>query len=301
VQDVVGQAREQSTSGSLQAVLEMRSGCGMSRKGTGTMTTERYQIAVVLHALDILDLLAQSREPLGAAEVASRLNMPRNAAFRLLVTLGARGYVHQDEETRKYRLGFQLLRLGNAVQESRDIARLARPLLTSLRNHYEETVNLALLEGNQVLYIERIESPRSLRTSTATGTRAALHATSLGKAILAFSTAEQVHAWLGDGPLPAVTEHTVTARTKLMAHLEAIRKRGYALDLEESVIGVCCIGAPVFDAHDRPFAALSLSGPAHRMRAYLAQGDIARDVLSSAKELSRLLGSAACPLYLIPE
>ena len=265
------------------------------------MTNEKYQIAVVLHALDILDLLAQAHEPLGAAEVASQLNMPRNAAFRLLVTLGTRGYVDQDEETRKYRLGFQLLRLGNAVQDSRDICQLARPMLTHLRNRYEETVNLALLEGNQVLYIERIEGQRSLRTSTATGTRASLHATSLGKSILAFSSPEQVRSWLGEGPLAAVTEHAVTEKATLMAQLDEIRTSGYALDLEENMIGVCCIGAPIFDVRDRAFAAMSLSGPAHRMRAYLTQGDIARDVLNSAKELSRLLGSTACPLYSIPD
>ena len=252
--------------------------------------SQKYQIAVVLRALDVLELLASSGQPMGAAEVASHLDILRNGAFRLLSTLRSRGYVEQDAETRKYWLGLRLFQLGNAVFGGQDIRRLAFPILEDLRNRFQETVNLALLDGEWVLYVERIESPRSLRTSTAIGTRVPLYCSSLGKAILAHLPPEQVDALLSSGLHTARTENTITDPQALLAELEVIRRRGYALDKEENMAGVRCVGAPIFDSLGRAFAAVSVSGPTQRIAEHIAQGEIARDVMSAARQISERLG-----------
>jgi len=252
--------------------------------------SQKYQIAVVVRALDVLELLASSGQPMGAAEVASHLGILRNGAFRLLTTLRYRGYVEQDAETHKYWLGLRLFQLGNAVFGGQDIRRLAFPILGDLRNRFQETVNLALLHDEQVLYVERIESPRSLRTSTAIGTRTPLYCSSLGKAILAHLSPEQVDALLSSGPRTAHTENTITDPQALLAELEVIRRRGYSLDKEENMIGVRCVGSPIFDSLGRAFAAVSVSGPAQRIAEHIAQGDIAGDVMSAARQISERLG-----------
>jgi DNA-binding IclR family transcriptional regulator len=252
--------------------------------------SERYQIAVVLRALDVLELLAQSGQPMGASEVASALKISRNAAFRLLATLGLRGYVEQDRDSRKYRLGLKLFQVGNAVFAVRDIRRLAIPILEELRNRFQETVNLALLDGGQILYVERIESQRSLRTATAIGFRAPLHCTALGKSILAHSPSLQAGIQENPGSLEKLTENTITDPETLLAELEGVEERGFALDREEQMIGVRCVAAPVFDSQGRPCAAISLSGPAQRISEQIAQGEIIRGVVWAARQLSERLG-----------
>jgi IclR family KDG regulon transcriptional repressor len=247
---------------------------------TDPEAARKYQIAVVHKAIAVVELLASSDHPMGPAEIASRLQMSRNAAFRLLTTLHSCGWVEKDAEARNYQLGLKLFQLGSAAFRSRDIRRLAFPIAEELRNRYEETVNLALLDGAQVVYVERLESRRSLRTATAIGTRAPLHCTALGKAILAHLPHEQASALLASEPMVALTDGTITDHAALSAELEAIRQQGYAQDIEENSIGVHCLGAPIFDSYGRVIAALSVSGPAQRMAEYADRGDMAADVVN---------------------
>jgi DNA-binding IclR family transcriptional regulator len=251
---------------------------------------QRYQIAVVHRALDVIELLARQSVPMGASEVASELDIPRNAAFRLLATLASRGYVEQDPESRKYRLGLRLFQVGNAVYAALDIRRLAFPILEELRNRFQETVNLALLDGHEILYVERIESERSLRTATAIGSRAPLYCTALGKAILAYSPALQPATGGNLGPLERLTENTITDPEALQAELDSVRDEGYAVDCEEHMVGVRCIAAPIFDSRGKPCSALSLSGPTQRMAEQTTKGEVIAAVREAARQLSQQMG-----------
>lgn len=255
-----------------------------------------YSIDVVLRALDVLELLAHLGQPAGAADVAAHLNISRNAAFRLLTTLKSRGYVSQDEDSRKYRLGLELFHLGNAVPESKDIRGVARPFLERLRDAYQETANLVLPHGKTVLYIERLESPHSLRTSTEVGTRYPLYCTALGKSILSQLPLEAVQALLGPAPFRRLTENTIVDYEHLLPELEEVRKRGYAIDRAERGAGVWCVGAAFLDAQGKPIGAISLAGPTHRMEAHLTGGKIGQDVRAAAEEISRLLGYVKDPI-----
>jgi DNA-binding IclR family transcriptional regulator len=258
-------------------------------KAKETESKPDYRIEVVLRALRVLELLARLGQPVGAGDVATHLGISRNTAFRLLATLKSRGYVTQDEDSRKYRLGLELFHLGNAVSGSKDIRRLALPFLEQLRDAYQETANLVLLHQNTVMYIERLESPHSLRISTEVGTRYPLHCTALGKAILSHLPTEKVKTLLGPAPFRRLTENTLVDYEQLLPELEEARRQGYALDRAERSAGVVCVGAAFLGAEGKPVGAVSLAGPFHRMEGYLAEGKIKESVRAAAEEMSRCL------------
>lgn len=244
----------------------------------------------MLKTLDVLELLAYVDRPLGAAEVASHLRFSRNVAFRILTTLKSRGYVRQDEESHKYGLGLQIIYLGSAVPESKGLRQLALPFLRELRDQYQETANLVVPDGASILYIERLDSPHILRLCAEIGTRHPVHGTALGKAILSHLSPEKIDALLGPGPYPQLAENTITDRRRLLAELEQVRMRGYALDREERAAGVSCVGAALLDSAGNPIGAVSLSGPTERMMEHVDQNEIGRSVSAAAQEISRLLG-----------
>jgi len=249
-----------------------------------------YEIQVVSRAIRVLETLAEAHTALGVSEVADRLGLSKNAAFRLLYTLEKSGCVEKNPETKAYCLGIKLFELGSSVIQTEDLRQLAMSVLESLQEEHQETVNLAMIHEGQVLYVERLESPQTLRTSTTVGTRAPAHSTSIGKALLAHVPRQEVEAILAKHGMPRRTPRTICDVEHLMHELEVIRRRGYAIDKEENIEGVRCIGAPVFDRHGRPIAAISISGPAHRLVDEERLRRVSDSVVSAARELSRKLG-----------
>jgi len=254
-----------------------------------------YAIEAVSRALRAVEALAQANDGLGAGELARALGLPRNTAFRLLYTLEKHGYVRQDPGSKKYLLGIRLFELGNAVFRSTDLSVLARPVLQALLERFQETVNMAVLHDDSLVYIMRLESSRSLRTSSAIGGRVPLHSTALGKAILAFLPDAQLAGLIGKERLPALTSKTITDPRQLHRELEFVRQRGYALDHEESVEGVCCLGAPIFDRSGSVAAAVSISGPLQRLKDSAKREEVGQALVQAAHDVSRRIG------YIAPE
>jgi DNA-binding IclR family transcriptional regulator len=167
------------------------------------------------------------------------------------------------------------------------------PILRELMNTSRETANLAVLEGNEVLYVAQCESNERLRTSEAVGTRAPAHSTSLGKVLFAMLPEEQFdEVYKNSESLERVTPNTITERIRLKVHLQKVRQEGVAYDFEENVIGVVCIGTVVRDFAGKPVAGLSISVPTQRVR-----GDnlstLKEQLLSAANKLSAELGYEA--------
>ncbi len=254
------------------------------------MTRQDYEIRVVTRTFRVLEVLAEANTASGVAEIADTLDLSRNAVFRILHTLEQGGYVEKIPDSKKYKLGLRLFQLGNSVFKTTDLPRLAMPILEPLLQEFLETVNLALMYEGQILYVDRLESPRSLRTSTTIGSRAYAHSTSLGKAMLAYMLPEEVEAILSKYGLCRVTRNTITEIDRLKVELKITRQRGYAIDNEETVEGVCCVGAPVFDRQRKPIAAISVSGPTHRINDQEQCHQIAHAVVNASHELSRMLG-----------
>src|SRR6201995_4458690 len=211
-------------------------------------------------AFDLLEMLGDAGGALGLSELATASGLPLPTVPRLMGTVVNRGYVGQ-EASRRYTLGSRLIRLGEI--SSRMLGSSLRPFLAKLVRLTGETANLAMLDGDEVVYLAQVPSPHQMRMFTEPGRRVRTHATAVGKARLAQLPPAEARALLGTGEMTAFTPTTITDPELLLAHLEVIRQQGYAIDEGEQEIGVRCFAVAVPDA---PAAlAVSASGPAGRM------------------------------------
>jgi IclR family acetate operon transcriptional repressor len=221
-------------------------------------TPGSYSIRAVDRVVDVLDALRDRPRGASLAQLAEAVGLPRSSAFRYLATLEARGYVERDGSEAVYRLG--------PVFGSRsrwDVAAVARPLLEELRDRFQETINLGVLDGNAVAYLEIVESPMAIRFSARPGDRNAIHSTALGKALAAQLGDAEVRRILTAEGMAPVTRRTITDEERYLSDLEGVRRRGYALDDGENEEGGGCVAVAVRGANVP--AAISLSAPASRL------------------------------------
>lgn len=212
-------------------------------------------------------LLAVAAEPdrgLTLADCARVLGNSKPTTHRILRTLARRGFLQVDEERGVYTLGLTLLRLGMDFLEQLDVRREALPVLRRLAEETGETVHLGILEGSDVVYIEKVESRQPVRMVSRIGHTMPAASTGLGKAILAFLAPEELEAALPE-QIERRTSRTVTSRAALLADLSAIRDRGYSTDDIENEEGFRCVGAPVFDHEGNVGAGISIAGPEWRV------------------------------------
>jgi IclR family acetate operon transcriptional repressor len=206
-------------------------------------------------ALDVLEVLALAGRPLGVGEVAESTRLPQGTVHRLLQSLHLRGYVRRDG-ARKYSLGTSAMRLADGAQ--RALARGARPYLAQLVAMSGETANLAVREGDDVVYIAQVSSPHTLRMFAEVGRHVPPHSTAVGKVLLAALPREEAVAILDRTGLPERTPTTITDLAAFEAELDRVAEQGWAVDEEEQETGVRCVAVPV------GAAAMSVSGPAER-------------------------------------
>ncbi|MDB2551920.1 IclR family transcriptional regulator [Paracoccus sp. (in: a-proteobacteria)] len=215
-------------------------------------------------ALDILDLLA-AHPGLTLSEVAERMVQSPSTVHRVLHTLAARGVAESDPATQSWHIGPATFRLGSAFMRRSGIVERARPILRALMEHTGETANLGILNGDAVLFVSQAETHETIRAFFPPGTRSALHASGIGKALLAFGRPEILREVLERAPLQRFTDNTLTTPEALQADMSRIRHRGFAFDDEERTRGMRCIAAPVFDLTGEAVAGISVSGPTHRI------------------------------------
>jgi IclR family acetate operon transcriptional repressor len=217
-------------------------------------------------AFELLEHLADAGGEMALSELTEASGLPMPTIYRLMRTLVNRGYIRQ-EPSKRYALGPRLIRLGDGA--SRLLGSWARPVLTELVHATGETANLAVLEGDEVVYVAQVPSRHSMRMFTEVGRRVQPHCTGVGKALLAQLPVETARAILGRTGMVAHTPRTFTDAEALLAELLKIREQGYALDDEEQELGVRCVAVPLTGA-PAP-AALSVSGPSGRMTPEVVQ------------------------------
>jgi len=214
--------------------------------------------------LDLLEFLSVNEQDAGVTEINKKLHMGLSTIHRMLTTLKSRGYVIQNLDTRKYRLGIKLFELGCVVQSTKGLVGITKHYLKQLSQSTNETVNLALLEGKEVVYLDTIKSQEVLRTEIIAGTRTPAHCTALGKALLAFiSDWEFKSLYKSDESVSTLTSKSISSLEELKKSLKKVKKQGYAVDMEEYKIGINCIGVPIFSKNG-VIAAISITGPASR-------------------------------------
>jgi DNA-binding IclR family transcriptional regulator len=241
----------------------------------------------VRRALLALELISEHGE-LGVTELGRKLGVHKATASRLIATLAERGFVERDPLTEKFRLGYGLISLAGSAVGGNDLVRAARPILDELAERTTETVNLGVLTGDSVVYVDQITGTRAIVSVSWVGRRTPLHCTSNGKVILAFST-EVERERLLRAPLTKLTPKTITDVRKLRAQLEEIRVRGYAQTMEELEEGLNAVSAPVRGMNGELVAALSVSGPAFRMRP-VDLPRMGKLTAEAARAISRRLG-----------
>jgi len=219
----------------------------------------------VLKALDVLECLAASRQPLSVQEIAQLCSFSRPTAYRLLKTLAKRGFVSTAEDSAQYHIGARVLDLSKNFLERLDLTELAKSDMLELSRASKETVHLAVLDDTEMLYIGKVDGSWSVRMHCTIGTRNPLYCTSLGKAVLAYLPPEKRTALLDRITFEPRTPNTITDRAVLADHLQRVRSQGFAVDDMEIEEGVRCLGAPIFDHVGCAIAAISISGPAYRL------------------------------------
>ncbi|MEV5320151.1 IclR family transcriptional regulator [Streptomyces sp. NPDC052687] len=246
--------------------------------GGGVQSLER--------AFDLLERMADAGGEVGLSELSASSGLPLPTIHRLMRTLVACGYVRQ-QPNRRYALGPRLIRLGESA--ARLLGTWARPHLARLVEETGETANMALLDGDEIVYVAQVPSKHSMRMFTEVGRRVLPHSTGVGKALLAGFPDDEVRALLARTGMPAATDKTITTPEGFLAALEDVRRLGYAVDDNEQEIGVRCLAVPVPDSPTT--AAISISGPAGRVTE-AATERIVPALQQVARELSAALATS---------
>jgi DNA-binding IclR family transcriptional regulator len=224
--------------------------------------TSNYSVPVVRSTFRLLESLSQA-EHLGLREATTVTGIPKSTVFRILSTLVDLGYVTRDAD-RNYRISSNLSKLVSEEAKTEELRRLALPLMLELRDKYGETVNLGIQQLDKVTYLEVVPSEFALRLQESRGASVPVHASALGKAILAFSPQDAVSDFVHGHKLERVTEHTISDPDEFIAELKRVRQLGVAFDRGEGSPLAVCISTPILGSDGNAVAAMSISGPASR-------------------------------------
>lgn len=251
------------------------------------MSEDRNLVQAVLKALDIMEVMCR-RQHCGIRELSEIAGLNRSTVNRLVATLEWAGYVEQEKERGKYRATMKVFELGNEIIKHLDIHELAYPIMKKLSKDTGETINLAVLDGDQVLYIMKIDSPHMLKSSAPIGSRSPVYCNASGKVILACLPEDKKMALL-PAEFHQFTPNTINNVTELEAELARIRTKGYAVDNEEWSLNSKALAAPVWNYNRETVAALTIAGPTVRMTSQRIE-ELAQILVREARQLSVKLG-----------
>jgi DNA-binding IclR family transcriptional regulator len=239
-------------------------------------------------ALATVEVLLRSATPASAREIAERAGVNRTTSHRLLNALIRRGWAEKVPGTSEYRLNLRFLALAQMALHGRDFMGEVRPVMERLSDVSREAVHLGVLDGFEVVHVDKVDSPEMVGVASKVGTRAVPHVTALGKALLAAGPDDAVAAYVAHARMfPAPYQlHDVD---RLMTDLRRVRDLGFSLDDEESSAGIRCLGVPILGVDGAPLFALSITGPAARFTADRA-ADCAPEAITAARMLSAQFG-----------
>ncbi|MGH3436168.1 MAG: IclR family transcriptional regulator [Sciscionella sp.] len=246
-------------------------------------------LSSVRNAARLLKEFRSRERELGVSELARRLGLGKSTVHRVLGTLSAEGMIEQNPVTGGYRLGIVMFELGEAVRVHMDLHTAVGPVLAALREETRESCQVGVLDGHDVVYVDRLESPQTLRLFNETGRRVPVHCTSSGKILVAHLPRDERDRFLEGAPMTALTPNTITDRAVLVEQLAKVRGRGWSEAVEEREIGVVSIAVPIRDVHGDVVAALSIGAPLARLGA-AARRRLAPTLVEAGEAASRRLG-----------
>jgi DNA-binding IclR family transcriptional regulator len=239
-------------------------------------------------ASEVLALFDREHPEWGVREVAEALGLAKSSAHDLLTSLEQVGLLGKNDEGR-YRLGWRLVTLSETLLATTELRREARPIMEELADQYRETLHLAVLDDTKVVYADKLEGKQAVRVElTSLGTRLYAHCSAVGKVLLAYQPEENVKRIIKAEGLPRFTANTITDASELEQALAKVRKQGYAIDQEEILPDLCCIGAPIHNCTGQVIAAISMSIPAYRFQR--SQVELRKAVMRTGTLISERLG-----------
>jgi len=253
--------------------------------------------ATIVRSLDrgmlLLGALAEG-DGISLSELSERADQSAATTYRALITLQSREIVEFEEHTQLWYVGAGAFRIGSAFLNRTNILQRSRPVMQKLMRLIGETANLGIERDDWVLFVSQVESSQTIRAFFPPGTRNPMHASGIGKTLLANFPKDRVQKIIAEQGLERFTDSTITDPDHLFKELGTIKSKGYAVDDEERTEGMRCIAAPIFDAYGEPIAGLSISGPTFRIPQN-ATNEIGEIVSDFAREVTRQLGGQVFP------
>ena len=259
--------------------------------------TAQNTIKSLDRAMEIFEYLSEDQgRPLSA--LASEMGQSPATVYRVLVTLEGRGLVEFDTQEQVWHIGPRAFVIGARFLRRTSLVERARPILRKLMQLTGETANLGIEKGDQVLFLSQVETHESIRAFFPPGTLSPMHASGIGKVLLAEMDGDRLRRLLAEKELASFTEHTIVDPDDLVAELAKIRSRGYSIDGEEKNLGMRCIAAPVFDVNHEAVAGISVSGPTSRVGTDQILR-LSEAVILAARDLSQAIGGEGSRLSVV--
>jgi PcaR/PcaU/PobR family beta-ketoadipate pathway transcriptional regulator len=252
--------------------------------------TSSYHIESLARGLSVLSAFSEEQPALSLTDISQRLQLNKTTAFRLLCTLESLGYLERDAQTKLYRPALEVLRLGFVVLNSLEVRQVAAPYLRQLMNEVEETINLAVLDNHEVIFIDRIGSKHLVSVYRPVGSRLPAYCTSLGKAILAFLPPGQLQEVLAATTWTRHTETTISTPEALEENLSLVRQRGFADSDGEMIPELRDVSAPIRQYDGQVVAAVNISAPSHRVSYEKLINELGPKVVETGQKISEALG-----------
>lgn len=250
--------------------------------------TSDNNVQSIDRALDIIEVLSQENDGLGVTEIASRIGLPKSTAHRIIATMAERGYLSRTDKG-VYKIGLKLIEAVSCYINSLELQTEARPYVAQITAELGLTSHLGVLDGDQVVYIEKMDVFSNVRMYSQIGVRVHSYSCSLGKCLLSNFSANQIRKIMANCSFMRFTKKTLGSVDELLADLDKVRSRGWAIDDEEAEIGHRCIGAPIYDYRGDIIAAISASGPTSILTVDRIE-PVAQYVRKQALEISKSMG-----------
>jgi PcaR/PcaU/PobR family beta-ketoadipate pathway transcriptional regulator len=250
----------------------------------------RYTVEALARGLEILELFTYDNPSLTLTEIVRSLESNKGTIFRALSTMETMGYLEHDAETRRYRPTFKVLQLGFRAINNLEVRQVARPHLERLAHEVNETVSLGMLDGTNMVYIDRIRNQAIVGVVLDIGSHLPAYCTTLGRVLIAELSPRDVERFMKTAELKPYTSRTVTDATVLLSELSKIREKGYAVCDGELAVGLRAVGAPIRDNNRKVVAALNVSGSEATISLRRLEKDIIPAVTATARRISLALG-----------
>ncbi|UCG24547.1 MAG: IclR family transcriptional regulator [Chloroflexota bacterium] len=250
-----------------------------------------YHIESLQRGLQVLTLFNRERPALSLTEIVEATGIKKSTAFRIVNTLNSTGYLERDPDTRQYRPGLKVLQLGFTAISSLELRQVARPHLVNLAEMSGETASLSVLDGLEVVYVDRIRG-RDIIVGVVlgVGSRIPAHCASMGKVLLANLPADELARRLDGATLSPCTPHSLVDKDQLRAELEQIRSQGFAVNDEELEIGLRAVAAPIWDQDNQVVAVINVSGSVRTISAERLENELTPAVRDTARLISQSIG-----------